>query len=496
MMCMPLPEADRLVQAATGALGNGQMVQAAGLLDEALRVDPRHTMALTKQAEVALYRRDAERALGLTGAALAIEPNFAPAWHQHAWACWQSGRPEDAVRAARRAVEIQPPNPDFRLRLAQFTAWTGQGDDTRTALAPLLAGQQHDPSHYAAALSMLGELAIAEGRFDEAQAYLDQALELRPALQVTRMLHGMNLLRLGRLREGWPGYALREGLRARYPDDPPSLAPQPWRGEALAGKTLVVTDDQGHGDAIQFFRYLPLLRDRGARVTWRTFPPLERLLRAAAPYATVVSTLPTDARFDFQCNSTSLPQWFGTELDSIPSGVPYLSPRARPEPAQPGRRALKIGLVWSGDPRHARDHLRSVPAATFLELANVAGPRYFSLQHVVRTTDLPALESHRAIGREVERAADFADAAALIARLDLVITVDTAIAHLAGAMGKPVWIVLHVAADWRWFTERTDSPWYPSARLFRVTAAEWLDGPGWAPVLGRVATALRALADG
>lgn len=497
-MVMRQSEADRLVQAASAALSNGDMAQAANVLDEAIQADPQHTLALTKQAEMALYRKDPARALALTGAVLAIEPNFAPAWHQQAWAFWLSGRSVEAVQAARRAVHIQPPNPEFRLRLAQFAAWTGCGAEARKTLAPLLDSERHDPANYAAAISMLGEVAIAEGRFEEALPYLDQALRLRPGLLVTRMLRGVNLLRLGRLRDGWTDYATRDRLRVLYPDDPPALADQVWQGHALSGKTLVVTDDQGHGDAIQFFRYLPLLRDRGAaHITWRTFPPLVRLLGDAAPYATVVDALPQDAHFDFQGTSTSLPRWFETELDSIPFPDPYLFRPSRPKRTK--QRGLKVGLVWSGDTRHARDHLRSIPAGLFLLVADVPGIGFQSLQHVVRAADLPALRARPAIGRAVEKAKDFAGTAALIEPLDLVITVDTGVAHLAGAMGKPVWIVLHVAPDWRWLTERTDSPWYPTVRLFRVTPAEWLAGDGsagWGPVLDRITTALRALAAG
>jgi tetratricopeptide (TPR) repeat protein len=523
------PEADRLVQAAADDLINGRFAQADSRLAEALRADPRHKMALTKQAELALYRKNHEAALALTGAVLASEPNFAPAWHQRAAALWSAGRKTDALQAARQAVDIQPPNTEFRLRLAQFSAWTGRGADTPDVLAPLLRAERHDPVNYAAAISMLGELAIAEGRFDEARPHLDRALALRPGLKVTRMLRGMNQLRLGRFREGWPDYAAREAIPelnaeaapARSGQAPHGQAPhgqtwrgQAWHGQALAGKTLLVTDDQGHGDSIQFFRYLPLLRYRGAaHITWHTFPALVRLLRDAAPYATVLNGLPEGARFDFHSNSTSLPRWFGTELDSIPVPGPYLRPPPQSKSAlkRPTGRRLKVGLVWSGDARHTRDHLRSVPADAFLTLADQPGISFHSLQHAVRPADRPALNARPAIGREVEKAADFADTAVLIADLDLVIAVDTGVAHLAGALGKPVWVVLHVAPDWRWLTKRADSPWYPSVRLFRVTPAEWLerggsppdaawpetpDEAGWGPVLERVATALRAFAAG
>jgi tetratricopeptide (TPR) repeat protein len=494
-MFLQQPEADRLVQAAVVELAAGRVGQASILLDQAIRIDPCHPMALTGQAELALVRKNAARALELTEAALRIEPNFAPAWHQRASALWGTGRQAEAVAAARRAVDIQPPNPEFRMRLAQFTAWTGNDSEARYVLRPLLDAGQRDPARYATATAMLGELAIADGRFDDALPFLDQALDALPELRTARMLRGMNLLRLGRFAEGWADYAAREGITGLYPEPVEKRADQIWRGQDLAGRTLLVIDDQGHGDAIQFFRYLPMLRDRGADlVTWRTFQPLVRLLAASAPYARVVAAIPDDAWFDFQCNSTSLPRLFETTLETVPVGTPYLRPPSRLKSAmqRPTGRGLKVGLVWSGDARHARDHLRSIPAATFLSLAELPGAHFHSLQHEVRAADRPALEAHPALGREVEKAADFADTAALIAGLDLVIAVDTGIAHLAGALGKPVWLILHVAADWRWLADREDSPWYPSIRLFRVSREERRSGAGWGPVVDRVRTALRA----
>jgi tetratricopeptide (TPR) repeat protein len=562
-MRMQPPETDRLVQQAAAELSQYRLARAADLLAAALLADPAHPMALTKQAELALLRQDPQRALALTDAALAVEPNFAPAWHQRASACWLLGGKAEALASARRAVDIQPPNPGFRLRLAQFAAWTGHAAETRTALAPLLAGQSHDPVHHAASLSMLGELAIAEGDFEAAQPWLDQALALQPGLHVTRTLRGMNRLRLGQFHAGWADYAARETIRDLDPDGmamlaDPGLAGRIWEGQDLAGKSLLVTDDQGHGDAIQFFRYLTLLRDRGAGpITWRTFPPLVRLFAAAAPDATVLNALPGGAHFDFQCLSTNLPRAFDTDLDSIPAVVPYRAVRypgaphggtphaaaavgppassrpsqrtkrtrpgqtgseqTRPEQPRPKQTGPKqtgpeqmgsastggepqVGLAWSGDARHTRDHLRSIPAALFLGLADGKRIGVHSLQHAVCAADRPALQARPAIGRAIELAADFADTAVLIERLDLVITVDTAVAHLAASIGKPVWIVLHVAPDWRWLTDRSDSPWYPSVRLFRVAPAEWPgdadapEGEDWRPVLQRVDTALRRFA--
>lgn len=511
-MFMRQTEADYLVQAATTDIAVGLLESATQRLDAALRLEPGHLLGLTRQAELASYRKDYSRTFALTDAVLATEPNFAPAWYERSVALWATGDIKGAVDAAARAHQIQPPNPTFRLRLAQFAAWTGQGQTTREVLAPLLENAEYDPDNYAAAISMMGELAIAEGRFAEAGPYLDRALQLRPGANVTRMQRGMNLLRLGHFKQGWDDYAAREVIPALYPDSPRKLATAVWRGEDLIGKTLIVTDDQGHGDAIQFFRYMPLLRARGAaQIVWRTFEGLVRLFAGSAPFATVLNGVSDEAFFDFECKSTTLPRCFGTLLETIPATVPYLTVPARHRPAssrptsnrptsnrptsnRPARRRLNVGLVWSGDTRHMRDHLRSIPAEQFLELTSVPGIDFYSLQHRVRPTDLPALEARPAIKRDVESAADFADTAVLIDGLDLVIAVDTGIAHLAAAIGKPVWLIVDVAADWRWMANRTDSPWYPSIRLFRVTRTEGRNGALWRPVLKRVATALRLLA--
>jgi hypothetical protein len=228
-------------------------------------------------------------------------------------------------------------------------------------------------------------------------------------------------------------------------------------------------------------------------VILRSFPKLQRLLAASDPETKVVGAVLDGTPIDYHCSSTALPRWFGTELGTIPWSGPYLRAPARPTARMklPSGRRLKVGLAWSGDPRHTRDHVRSVPAALFLRLADLPGISFHSLQHEVRPADRPALDASPAIGREVERARDFADTAALIARLDLVVTVDTGVAHVAAAMGKPTWIIVHIAPDWRWLADRADSPWYPTVRLFRVTPADWtVQDKGWPAAIGRVKAAL------
>jgi tetratricopeptide (TPR) repeat protein len=508
-MSIRTTEAQTLVEQAQLSLMRRDLPTAKQLLTAALVYEPAHPMALCKLAEVALLEKDHATALVHASAALDSEPFFAPAWSERAHALWLAGRRTEAVEAARQAIEIQPHNARFRLRFAQFAAWTGHIQEARESLTPLLDPAATDAEVYALALGMLGEISVAAGAFPEAMPLLTDALRRLPSSMSARVILGMNRLRLGDFTPGWPDLGIREPGSELYPGGPPARFGPWWDGGDLTGKSILVADDQGHGDAIQFFRFLPMLQAlHPERITWRSFPPLTRLFTEAAPDIAVVAGLPDDARFDVHCTSTSLPRWFGTTADTIPADIPYLHAPTRTRLARPvgsGDGRPQVGLVWSGDARHMRDHLRSVPASLFLRLADTPGIDFHSLQHEVREADLPALTARPGIGRAVESASNLADTAGLIDGLDLVIAVDTAIAHLAGAMGKPVWIPLHITPDWRWQTERTDSPWYPTARLFRLTPAAWLDPDrrrqrdpddemGWSPLIRRVAQALRTFA--
>ncbi|HVZ07675.1 tetratricopeptide repeat protein [Rhodopila sp.] len=496
-----MTDAQRLLEQAQHALGNRRPDDAKALLDRALRAEPGNPMVLTKLAEFALRDRDQALAERHLLAALAAEPHFAPAWTELAHARWLAGRRGAATEAARRALDIQPFVMRFRLRYVQFAAWTGHIREAREALAPLLDPAGSEPPAQAMATAMLGEILIAAGQFEAAIQPLEDALRRLPSLPAATIMLAMNRLRLGDFRAGWPGLDIREPGRELYKDGPPAAFGAWWTGGPIAGRSILIADDQGHGDAIQVFRYLPMIRAmRPARITWRTFPPLVRLFAAAAPDVTVLAGLPEDAAFDTHCTSTNLPRWLDTTADTIPGGIPYLRAPARSRLSHPRNRRLKVGLVWSGDQRHMRDHLRSIPAALFLTLADIPDIAFYSLQHEVRDQDRPALDARPAIDRRVEQAIDLADTATLIAGLDLVIAVDTGVVHLAGAMGKPVWLLLHSTPDWRWQAERTDSPWYPSLRLFRLKPGEWIDRPrrdpedmGWRPLVRRVAKALRTL---
>jgi hypothetical protein len=266
-----------------------------------------------------------------------------------------------------------------------------------------------------------------------------------------------------------------------------------WRGESLAGKTILLHAEQGFGDSIQFIRYLPMVVAAGATVVLEIPDDLRPLIGRVEGVAAIVRRGDPLPPFDLHCPLMSLPLAFGTRLDSIPAHVPYLHApplslekwRARLLPADVPR----IGLVWSGKPTHKNDHNRSIPITRLAPVLRKPGFQFVSLQKDYRAADRAELKTYPALIRLDDALSDFADTAAVVAALDLVIAVDTAVAHLAGAMGKPVWILLPAIGDWRWLRQREDSPWYPTARLVRQPRIG-----DWASVIARVASDLDAFA--
>jgi hypothetical protein len=245
-----------------------------------------------------------------------------------------------------------------------------------------------------------------------------------------------------------------------------------WLGkERIDGKTILLHTDEGLGDAIQFLRYAPMVAALGARVVVVVPDALCPLLSGLEGVSECIPLSETALpAFDLYCPLTSLPLAFGTRLDTIPSMTPYLSARAESLPAWEARLGardgLRVGLVWSGNPKHRNDYNRSIPLSMLAPILDV-GARFLSLQKDPRPDDKAFLLARPEIVDHTAELTDFAETAALISCLDLVITVDTSVAHLAGALGCPTWILLPHTPDWRWLLDRDDSPWYPSARLFR-----------------------------
>ncbi len=409
--------------------------------------------------------------------ALRLAPDHVDALHAYGTLLVRARRFREAVPPLRRLRTLQPGAPDPFAGLAQALTALDMVDEAfdvardTVRLLPDSAG----------AHTNLGAVLMALGRLPEAEAEYDAALALEPDHALARTGRAFVRLRDGRLQQAWHDYEFRlDGYRmgsdqdVRLPVDAARLAGQSWDGAPRHGRRLLVYPEQGLGDAIQMVRYAALLA-RDGPVSWIAPPPLRRLLDGV-PGITARLT-PDDAipAHDLHCSVMSLPRLFRTSLETIPNCVPYLHADPALVPAwrdrlggHPGR---KIGLAWQGNPDYLYDLIRSVPPACLAGLDGARDATFVSLQvpRPAAPPPLPMLDLTAGL-------ADLADTAALIGALDLVISVDTSVAHLAGALGRPVWLLNRFNTDWRWLRDRDDSPWYPTMRIFRQAAPGDWDG--------------------
>ncbi|HYG89647.1 MAG TPA: tetratricopeptide repeat-containing glycosyltransferase family protein [Azospirillum sp.] len=383
----------------------------------------------------------------------------------------------------RQAALLMPG--DFKARSNLATALNALG--CHGAAAAHLRNVLAAMPELAAAHYNLGNTLQRLHRFDGAAACYQRVLALDPEHVDAHWNLALVLLRMGRFGEGWPEYE----WRWRRPGTPVEHRNAPaWDGGPLDGRTLLLVCEQGLGDTIQFARYLPLAAARGGPVILRCQPELRRLLSGFPGVARIITRDEPLPAFDVQSSLMSLPGLFGTSPDTIPNRVPYLPGPDGPGPVLPdgdARKAapgggLRVGVVWGSSPT---DPSRSCPLDTLLALGRLPGVRLFSLQKGSHAADLGRTPDAGCIEDLSDRIHDMADTAAIVRQLDLVVTVDTSVAHLAGALGRPTWILLPHLADWRWLVDREDCPWYPTARLFRQTT------PGdWGGVFARVLPAL------
>jgi hypothetical protein len=352
--------------------------------------------------------------------------------------------------------------------------------------------------HHAAA-SNRGNSLLDLGRMDEALRAQELAVELDPVSPGALYNLSLTRLRLGDWRQGWPNYEARWRFHEVH-RSPKAFAQPRWQGEALDGRRILLHAEQGLGDTIQFCRYASMVTARGGRVILQVQEPALRLMQSlAAVRAGLAETAllgDTPPEFDLVCPLLSLPAVFGTTVETVPWPGAYLG--ADPElvlekrmefpDIRSGSRSLRVGLAWAGNPRYKADRSRSTRLETLLPLLRTPGITWISLQKGSAAEQLADLPGNVFVWDGSSRDRDLAETAALVATLDLVITTDTCIAHLAGAMGKPVWILLPHLSDWRWMQRIETTPWYPTARLFRQRE------PGdWAGVIKRVSGELSAL---
>jgi tetratricopeptide (TPR) repeat protein len=397
--------------------------------DKAIALKPAFAEAYTDRGNILQEMRLLEEALASHDRAIMLKPDFAEAYNNRSIALFYLMRPTEALTSCDRALALKPDFPQ---------AYNNRGN-------------------------ILQDLK----RFEEAFAAYNKAIALDSDHVEAYNNRAVLLLLMGRFDAGWPEYEWRKKRR-----DGPVAAnyyPQPlWTGEEnISGKTVFIWWEQGFGDTIQFCRYAKLLEGRGAKVVMSVQQPLLALLKSLSPTVEVVDHDPVD--FDYHCPLMSLPLAFRTALDSIPSEPRYITAdrklRAEWEAHLPPKTKPRIGVIWSGSVAH-KIYNRSISLETFLALVTPHAD-WICLQKEISEDDVATLRQDGRIIFFGDDLRDFSDTAAIIDLLDLVITIDTSVAHLAGAMGKRVWILLPYNGDWRWLLDRDDTPWYPSARLFR-----------------------------
>jgi tetratricopeptide (TPR) repeat protein len=480
------------------ALNNrGRTLQALRRFEEAL-VCYDGVVAINPQAADAAYNRGIalhelgrfDEAVASYDRALAIQPDFAEALNNRGFSLHEMRRFDQALPCYDRALAVKPDFAEAVMNRGRALAELGRDQEALADYDRALAIRSDYPQAAYNRGLMLHEL----GRFDEALADYDRALVLAPDFADAGFNRACTRLITGRFDDGWMDYEYRHRVKGPKSPAPPRPAPI-WNREPLHDRSIVVYWEQGHGDIIQFVRYLPLLDQRGARVTFLCPKNLSRLLRRLRATIEVTPTCEYSRVFDFQCPLLSLPQKFKTGAATIPSQVPYLA--AEPELVARWRERIgsggfRVGICWQGNPSAPAEKGRSAPLAHFQPLAQVADVRLISVQRINGLDQLERLPQ----GMPVETFdADFApddafvDVAAMMMSLDLVVTSDTAIAHLAGALGRPTWVALKHVPDWRWLLDREDCPWYPQMRLFRQP-----ERGNWDAVFARIADELRGLA--
>ncbi len=501
----------------------GHLNQAEKLCREVLQSNPNHPEALHLLGAIAYQNKQYSMAIELIGKAIAanqripqfhntigaalraigkfeeaiaaykqavlLRPDYAEAYNNMANAFSAQGRYADAVEKYNQVVSLNPDNVEAYNSMAVALQYQGK---YTAALEKCNRALSLKPD-YVEAYNTIASVLLKKGLYAEAIENYRQTLRLNPDYAEAHTNLGMALLLNERFEEGWAEYQWRlsdeKAFHLHHYQSPC------WDGSSFAGRRLLVHYEQGFGDNIQFIRYLPMVKARGGTVLcemlkpliglWRGFPGIDELIEASSNSKPAV-------KFDFHVPLLELPRIFGTTLETIPAEVPYLhadSTKAEYWRQRIAGTSFKVGIVWAGKPAHSEDSNRSCRLQHFAPLAKIPGVRLYSLQKgpaAGQISELPGTMTVKNPGEEFE---DFTDTAAAIENLDLVISVDTAVLHLAGAMGKPAWAILPFTPDWRWMLNRQDSPWYPTMKLFRQKKRGQ-----WEPVFQRVAEELRIMA--
>lgn len=462
----------------------GRYDDAVSSCQQAIRLRPNYAEAYSNLGNAYRGLGKPSEARACYEQALALNPDLPQTHNNLGIALFQLNKLDEALACYRAALRLRPDSAEAYFNLGKVFLMQGNWDDATEAFQSAAERQPNLAKAYA----NLGYVRCEQGKPEEAETLFEQALRLKPDDANAHWSRALSLLVLGKFEQGWQEYEWRWQLNGWSLDK----FPQPvWDGSSLAGRTILLNGEQGFGDTIQFVRYATIVKQYGGTVILGCHKPLLPLLASCPGIDGLVTNGSSLPAYDVQAPLLSLPRILKTSLRTVPAKTPYLFPDAqlqkkwqRKVSRYPG---FKIGIVWQGNPQHHNDKQRSIPLVHFAPLARTPGVCLISLQKGPGTEQLRAAADRFPVidmGSRF-RSSSFADAAAVVKNLDLVISVDSAIAHLAGALAIPIWVLLPHVPDWRWLLECEDSPWYPTMRLFRQTE------PGdWKAVFDRVAHAL------
>ncbi|MEG3857645.1 tetratricopeptide repeat protein [Microcoleus sp. herbarium12] len=462
---------------------SGNTAEAVICFQKAIALNPLYVKALNNIGATLQQQGELSSAIAYFQQALSINANYVSALLNLGVAMQAKSQPEDAERLYQRAIAAEPNNPKTYYQLGNLYLEMGRIEQAVDNLELAILWQPN----YVEALTNLGSACEQIGDANKATSCYNRALEIDKNCVKARFNLSLILLLSGDLARGLAEYESR--WQTEQAKNLPRLHfEQPiWDGSDLNGQTILLRCEQGLGDAIQFVRYAAIVQQKGGKVIISCYQELQRLFKQIPGIEQVAVRMEELPDFQVQAPLMSLPHILGTNLENIPANVPYLTPPAGGDFALNSPQTFKVGMVWAGSSEHLKDFVRSLDLSYFLKLLDIPGVSFYSLQKQVSAPDLSLLTQTPVIDLS-HKLNDFADTAALISQLDLVICADTAVAHLAGALGKPVWILLCFMPDWRWMLQREDSPWYPTARLFRQEKSGDWDG-----VCDRVKTALQEL---
>ncbi len=459
-------DAEALFQYGNSLLNAGNFEEALAYFAESLKLRPEHPEVLANTGVACAELGRVEEALGWYEAAIRVRPQY-PAAH------YNRGNALNGLKRYAEAIEAYDQALGYNSKLA--FAWNnrgrafmllGQASEAARSYQEALKLQPSFPearNNYALALQILGNL-------EDAIQNLNECILFHPNFVPAHTNLAQALLLKGDFARGWYEYEWRYHLPT-FQGTPRELPP--WDGSPLRGRSILLWSEQGLGDTIQFVRYVSLIRQLGPRVVLECPPSLHPVLESFEGIDRLIDRSTAETECDCHAPLLSLPGLFRTDGESVPCRIPYLT--AQPSRVDSWRELLPddpllIGICWRGSPGYPEDVYRSIPLNEFAPLADLPGVQLISLQKGLGTEQIAEFRKHHSLfefDEDFDRDKPFLDTAAVMSCLDLIVTADTSIAHLAGALGRPVWLALTVSPDWRWLLKRNDSPWYPSVRLFR-----------------------------